>query len=558
VDLISRSTDADTEEVTNNSYFSFDDDGPTISAENAAGYIGSPIYGDITLNEGADGATLNWDSLEWTNRPGETEESNGFDFVQNDNGVWEATYLDKNGAEHTWFTIRQSTEGDADDDGLGYQFDYVTPPVQTVSSGNLLQVISDPVDTDLDSETRKADSAFVDDSFFGGNFGVTVTAMSGSTPGVLSASNVGLGVGGNTVQSNGNSVTWAAGNVTNATTNGDVVRFDITDNEDTDADIKSMTIGLDTTGSIKFGDTIVLRCVTTATGDIGSPTYIPSQTYFVSYVYQNDQAVTLNTADVPGTLNYIDLFIVSETSGNITMKVVGVSFDYTTQTSPVDADFNFALTATDGDGDTATTTFTVSEYAGTSGVDELYAGDGDDVIHAGGDNDIVSGGAGNDTLFGEAGTDTLIGGAGNDILDGGADSDVFVWQLADVLTSNGTDVVQNFQVGSGGDVLDLKDLLVDINGTKVSGTGWDAGDLLTMATNLQKNLTVSQDADGNLNLTTTDTNGTTAGGVQTIVLEGVAAHSLNVNDLNQAGIFGTTDQVAILRQLLNDGNIRHD
>jgi Ca2+-binding RTX toxin-like protein len=114
--------------------------------------------------------------------------------------------------------------------------------------------------------------------------------------------------------------------------------------------------------------------------------------------------------------------------------------------------------------------------AGGDGNDTLNGGDGDDILRGNSGTDILNGGAGADrleggdgidTLSGGAGADTLLGGAGNDIIDGGlADgvSDVFRWELTDRGTqgSPAADTVNNFSAGtagSGGDVLDLRDLL---------------------------------------------------------------------------------------------------
>ncbi len=114
---------------------------------------------------------------------------------------------------------------------------------------------------------------------------------------------------------------------------------------------------------------------------------------------------------------------------------------------------------------------------GDAGNDVLRGSDGNDTLDGGANDDLLVGGAGNDTLLGGAGADTLSGGAGNDILNGGvADgvSDVFRWELTD-RGNPGTpaaDTINNFSTaaaGSGGDVLDLRDLLLGEN--HLTGTG---------------------------------------------------------------------------------------
>src|SRR5690606_38850663 len=81
------------------------------------------------------------------------------------------------------------------------------------------------------------------------------------------------------------------------------------------------------------------------------------------------------------------------------------------------------------------------------------------------------GGSGNDIISSGSGTDRIYGGAGDDILKGGDAGenfvDVFVWELGDQGTAGApaVDTIQNFATGSagnngsGGDVLDLRDLL---------------------------------------------------------------------------------------------------
>jgi len=110
---------------------------------------------------------------------------------------------------------------------------------------------------------------------------------------------------------------------------------------------------------------------------------------------------------------------------------------------------------------------------GEAGADTLRGQDGADTLEGGTGNDRLEGGAGADSLEGGAGGDTLVGGAGNDTLSGGLGdltTDVFRWELADrgFKGSPAVDTVTDFDVGTasttpggaGGDVLDLRDLLV--------------------------------------------------------------------------------------------------
>jgi Ca2+-binding RTX toxin-like protein len=103
--------------------------------------------------------------------------------------------------------------------------------------------------------------------------------------------------------------------------------------------------------------------------------------------------------------------------------------------------------------------------SGGAGNDLIYGGAGNDTLNGDDGNDILYGGAGTDTLNGGNGNDILIGGTGNDMLTGGAGSDVFQWQLADqgAVGTPATDTITDFSTAlpaSGGDVLDLRDLLM--------------------------------------------------------------------------------------------------
>ncbi|HYW58209.1 MAG TPA: Ig-like domain-containing protein [Polaromonas sp.] len=101
---------------------------------------------------------------------------------------------------------------------------------------------------------------------------------------------------------------------------------------------------------------------------------------------------------------------------------------------------------------------------GGIGNDVLRGGDGIDMLNGGDGNDRLEGGAAADTLDGGIGADVINGGAGNDLLTGGVGADIFEWTLADRGTngSPAVDTITDFNTappGSGGDVLDLRDLL---------------------------------------------------------------------------------------------------
>ncbi|MEN5067753.1 VCBS domain-containing protein [Achromobacter aegrifaciens] len=179
------------------------------------------------------------------------------------------------------------------------------------------------------------------------------------------------------------------------------------------------------------------------------------------------------------------------------------------------------------------------------GNDELHGGKGDDIIYGQGGNDVLWGDDGNDKLYGGTGNDELHGGAGNDILVGGkgndtmwgdGGSDTFKWQLGDQGTTAqpAIDTIKDFSKASvvdGGDVLDLKDLLV----------GEKDG-------NLSQYLNFKQDpANSNNTLVEINTQGKlgSQGADQKIVLENVdLTHDANgqamsnqaiINDLLQKG-----------------------
>jgi len=98
---------------------------------------------------------------------------------------------------------------------------------------------------------------------------------------------------------------------------------------------------------------------------------------------------------------------------------------------------------------------------GGDGAEILLAGDGNDTLIGNAGDDVLLGNAGDDNLQGGAGNDLIVGGAGDDSLVGGGGIDIFALEAGDegTVASPAVDVIADFNVGSGGDVLDLSDML---------------------------------------------------------------------------------------------------
>lgn len=115
-----------------------------------------------------------------------------------------------------------------------------------------------------------------------------------------------------------------------------------------------------------------------------------------------------------------------------------------------------------------------------------------------GGNDRIDAGSGDDLVFGQDGNDLIIGGAGDDVLWGGSGSDTFVFRLADVGAGRGDlsarDTIADFSAGSGGDVLDLRDLL---QGEETALTAMDLAAYLSFSSDgSHTSLSISRNGDG--------------------------------------------------------------
>ena len=139
-----------------------------------------------------------------------------------------------------------------------------------------------------------------------------------------------------------------------------------------------------------------------------------------------------------------------------------------------------------------------------------------------------------DTYIGTTGSEIIYGGGGNDTLTGGGGSDTFTYTLGET----GNDVIKDFSLaslGTGGDVLDLRDLLV---GETANATSLDA--YLDFSAVGTTGTLITVHADGQAS---------SVG--QTIVLENVSYAALQT-------YAGGTSDAAIITKLLVDGHLKTD
>lgn len=221
---------------------------------------------------------------------------------------------------------------------------------------------------------------------------------------------------------------------------------------------------------------------------------------------------------------------VDKTDGNIRIE----DFRIGTTVIPEDQPLQFGIAATDGDGDvTATQTLDVF----------LQGGAGPDYTIAG-NTDILVGSDGKDALTGGGADQVLIGGKGSDTLEGGSGSDVFEWSLGDQGTADApaTDVIKDFAIGTGGDVLNLHDLL-----NAGSGVAHDAA-------TLDQYLDFDEAAPGGD--VVINVHPVAAGDVtQKITLEGVSLAELHAL---QGGANNLTDDQDIISKMIANGNLKTD
>ncbi|MFQ1969099.1 DUF5801 repeats-in-toxin domain-containing protein [Aeromonas veronii] len=212
-------------------------------------------------------------------------------------------------------------------------------------------------------------------------------------------------------------------------------------------------------------------------------------------------------------------------SDNDVVKVSDIGF-IKTQTTTVDADLDFQVVVQDADNDaTSSVNLYVTIEAGNVFTGTAMA----DIIHGSADNDTLKGLGGDDQLIGGLGNDILIGGLGSDTLVGGSGSDTFKWGAGDI---GGVDVIKDFTTGTGGDVLDISELL--------TGEHANFG-------SLDAYLNFSSDGPGtNKSTLTIDLDGTNGGTTHVIKFDSIDLTTLGNSDLQ------------IIQKLLDDGNLKVD
>jgi hypothetical protein len=269
----------------------------------------------------------------------------------------------------------------------------------------------------------------------------TGTGGSGGNLNKINTSTSGIGVGGNTMD------------------NGDKLHIDLNNN----AQFSAVKISVD---QYSAGEGQYFVRYTDGT---------TSNTWIPLVVNGNNQDAFIQAPSG----KFIDSIDIAHTGSGNQFKIDGMNF-FLLDTGRIPT-LDLGFTAKDGDGDTVSGTVKITlDLSGS--------------VSSGNNNPSALGGSdGVDTLAGGSGNDILSGGKGNDILNGGDGSDIFVFSSVE---NNGQDTVQDFTVAaraSGGDVLDITDLLSGANITNFKG---NEGAFLQFETDGSGNTKVMFDADG--------------------------------------------------------------
>jgi len=285
---------------------------------------------------------------------------------------------------------------------------------------------------------------------------------------------------------------------------------------------------------------------------------------------KGDEGATLQVWNGSAYVTVVDGTTIAGLYGDLVLNQNG-SYTYTPDkvigNVGQEESFTYRLVQADGDSDEANLVIRIgssaasdpSTLAGATAGNDILTGSnqddfilglgGDDILHGGGGNDRIEGGDGDDNLDGGSGNDILLGGKGDDILDGGDGNDLLLGnQGADLLTGGGgkdtfkwvhgdadnhTDVIKDFQVGPGGDVLDISDLLSGEHATPAS---------------LDQYLTFSPGPGSGQSTLIIDVDGSGLGATNQII---------QFDNIDMT-LGGTRSDQTIIEDLLNQGNLKVD
>ncbi|WP_281705787.1 retention module-containing protein [Aeromonas taiwanensis] len=285
---------------------------------------------------------------------------------------------------------------------------------------------------------------------------------------------------------------------------------------------------------------------------------------------KGDEGATLQVWNGSAYVTVVDGTTIAGLYGDLVLNQNG-SYTYTPDkvigNVGQEESFTYRLVQADGDSDEANLVIRIgssaasdpSVLAGATAGNDILTGSnqddfilglgGDDILHGGGGNDRIEGGDGDDNLDGGSGNDILLGGKGDDILDGGDGNDLLLGnQGADLLTGGGgkdtfkwvhgdadnhTDVIKDFQVGPGGDVLDISDLLSGEHATPAS---------------LDQYLTFSPGPGSGQSTLIIDVDGSGLGATNQII---------QFDNIDMT-LGGTRSDQTIIEDLLNQGNLKVD
>ncbi|MDB5873253.1 MAG: hypothetical protein JWQ07_2695 [Ramlibacter sp.] len=110
-----------------------------------------------------------------------------------------------------------------------------------------------------------------------------------------------------------------------------------------------------------------------------------------------------------------------------------------------------------------------------NGADIVVAGFGNDTITTGAGDDIIFAGRASDVVDAGPGNDWIRGGPARDVMTGGTGSDTFAYVFAyESSVDTGVDLINDFQAGAGGDILDFHDLTHGAGSFAGNANGYNA------------------------------------------------------------------------------------